>query len=74
MTAAVPPCTLISMKTPIRVNQEAKVKTTVDLPESLWRATKMRAIEERTDLRRIIIAALESYLKAGKAGKGKEGR
>jgi hypothetical protein len=72
LTTAVLPFTLIHMNTPVRVNKEATVKTTVALPESLWRATKMRAIEERTDLRRIIIAALEAYLSASKTGKGKE--
>ena len=39
------------------------VKTTVDLPELLWRAAKIRALDERSDLRQIIIAALETYLK-----------
>ena len=39
------------------------VKTTVDLPQELWRAAKMRAIEEGADLRRIIITALNQYLK-----------
>jgi hypothetical protein len=39
------------------------VKTTVDLPEALWRAAKVRAIEEGADLRRIIITALNRYLK-----------
>ncbi len=39
------------------------VKTTIDLPESLWRAAKIRAMDERTDLRRVVIAALEGYLK-----------
>jgi hypothetical protein len=39
------------------------VKTTVDLPDALWRAAKVRAIDEGTDLRRVIIAALEQYLK-----------
>lgn len=38
-------------------------KTTVDLPEALWRAAKIRAMDERTDLRRVVIAALEGYLK-----------
>jgi hypothetical protein len=38
------------------------VKTTVDLPERLWRAVKIRALDERTDLRSVIIAALEAYL------------
>jgi hypothetical protein len=39
------------------------VKTTVDLPTALWRAAKVRAIDEGTDLRRVIIAALEQHLK-----------
>ncbi len=38
------------------------VKTTVDLPEALWRAAKIRAMDERTDLRSVIIAALQQYL------------
>ncbi len=46
------------------------MKTTVDLPESLWRAAKIRALDERTDLRSVIIAALEVYLKT----KPKEGK
>ncbi len=49
------------------------VKTTVDLPEVLWRAAKIRAMDERRDLRQVIIAALEAYLKT-KAKAGKEGR
>jgi hypothetical protein len=40
------------------------VKTTVDLPEELWRAAKIRAMDERTDLRSVIIAALDAHLKA----------
>ncbi len=40
------------------------MKTTVDLPEALWRAAKIRAMDERKDLRSVIIAALEAYLKA----------
>lgn len=39
------------------------VKTTVELPEALWQAAKMRAITERTDLRAVVIAALAAYLK-----------
>lgn len=41
---------------------ERAVKTTVDLPESLWRAAKVRALDERTDLRRVLLAALRAYL------------
>ena len=45
------------------------VKTTVDLPEALWRAAKIRAMDERTDLRSVIITALDQLLKS-KARKG----
>lgn len=45
------------------------VKTTVDLPEALWKAAKIRAMDERTDLRSVIIAALEAHLKT-KAKRG----
>lgn len=48
------------MKT--RTSAEQTVKTTVELPESLWRAAKIRAMDERTDLRTILIAALSAYL------------
>jgi hypothetical protein len=39
------------------------VKTTVDLPQELWRAAKIRAMDERSDLRSVIVAALEAHLK-----------
>jgi hypothetical protein len=44
------------------------VKTTIDLPEQLWRAAKVRAIDDRTDLRGIVIAALTLYLGTTKGG------
>jgi hypothetical protein len=47
-----------------RKEGEMTVKTTVDLPEALWRKAKVRAMDERTDLRQVVIAALETYLKA----------
>jgi hypothetical protein len=47
------------------------VRTTLELPEALWRAAKMRAIDEG-DLRTVMLRALEEYLarpsKARKAG------
>ncbi len=46
------------------------VKTTVDLPEILWREAKIQAMDERTDLRRVIIIALEEYLRKHKKRKG----
>lgn len=49
-----------------RPERERLVKTTVDLPEHLWRAAKIRAMDQRADLRSVVIAALESYLKTTK--------
>jgi hypothetical protein len=43
--------------------RERTIKTTVDLPESLWRAAKIRALDERTDLRSVVMAALVVYLR-----------
>jgi len=40
------------------------VKTTIDLPEALWRTAKIRAMDERKDLRSVIIEALQAHLKA----------
>jgi hypothetical protein len=38
------------------------VKTTVELPADLWRAAKIRAMDERIDLRSVLILALERLL------------
>lgn len=43
---------------------EKVVKTTVELPEALWKKAKTRAIDEG-DLRTVIINALEAYLRKG---------
>ncbi len=42
------------------------VRTTVELPPALWRAAKVRAMDERTDLRAVMIAALRLYLRTEK--------
>jgi hypothetical protein len=39
------------------------VRTSLTLPEDLWKATQHRAIETRTSLRQIVIEALQAYLK-----------
>jgi hypothetical protein len=53
---------------------ERMVKTTISLPENLWKAAKIRAMDERTDFRSVVIAALEAYLqtdvKPREGGKG----
>jgi hypothetical protein len=41
---------------------ETIVKTTVELPRDLWRAVKVRAVDEGSDLRGIIVLALHRYL------------
>jgi hypothetical protein len=33
------------------------------LPESLWRAAKIRAMDDHSDLRTVIVAALEAFLR-----------
>lgn len=38
------------------------VKTTVEIPENLWERAKKRALEERTDLRALILEGLELRL------------
>ncbi len=42
------------------------MKTSVELPAGLWQAAKIKAVQDRADLRTVIIAALEAYL--GKKG------
>ncbi len=38
------------------------VKTTVELPAELWRTAKIRAMDERIDLRTVFVRALEAFL------------
>ena len=42
------------------------MKTTIELPEELWRAAKIRALDKPGGFRRVVIAALEDYLRKGK--------
>ena len=49
-------------KRPADKGRPSMVKTTVELPEDLWRAAKTRALDERTDLRSVLISALDAYL------------
>ena len=47
----------------------ALVKTTVHLPEPLWRQAKVAALEDRKDLRDLIIEGLQAVL-ARRRGRG----
>ena len=42
--------------------EPVNVKTTVELPGEIWRAAKIQAVHDHSDLRSIIIAALKAYL------------
>lgn len=46
------------------------MKTSVDIPDDLWKASKILAVEESKDLRDIIIEALQEYLKKKKKHEG----
>ena len=47
------------------------VKTSLILPETLWLQAKKRALDERADLRDIVMRGLELYLRTPtKRGKG----
>lgn len=50
---------------------EALKRTSLDLPLALWKRVKIRAVEEGTDFRSLVIQALEAYLsqKSKKGGK-----
>ena len=54
--------TLLAAVAAKRTNGDT-VKTTVELPGELWRAAKIRAMDERADLRTVLIRALEDYLR-----------
>jgi hypothetical protein len=43
-------------------DERGPVKTTVELPGELWRSAKIRAMDDRVDLRTVFIRALEAYL------------
>jgi hypothetical protein len=51
---------------------DEKVKLTVEVPRSLWKRAKLRAVEEERDLRDVVIESLERYLD-GVPKKGRTG-
>ena len=55
-----------------RPKEAPMVKTTLHLPEPLWHAAKVRALDERSDLRSVMIAALEAYLRGRPRGRSSD--
>lgn len=45
------------------------VRTSIEIPEELWKAAKFRAVEEKKNLQDVIADALRVYLKAKKGGR-----
>ena len=43
------------------------VKTSLRLPEALWKATRIKAIEMNMDAQELVSLALDQYLKKGGA-------
>ena len=48
---------------PVQIRK--KTKTTLNLPEDLWKAAKIRAIELGVDAQDLVANAVEQYLKKG---------
>lgn len=49
------------------------VKTSVEIPEELWTAAKIRAVHDRSNLQDVIAAALREYLRLTRKGGKKNG-
>ena len=45
------------------MERERRVKTTIRFPEDLWRAARIRALDERIDFQAVVIKAIEAYLR-----------
>jgi hypothetical protein len=46
----------------LRKSGAETVRTTLDMPVALWKRAKVRAMDERRDLRDVLLAALRAYL------------
>jgi len=50
------------------------VKTSIEIPEDVWRAAKIRAMDEKKNFQDVVAEALRDYLKKQKKGGGKDER
>ena len=44
------------------------VKTSIEIPEEIWRAAKIRAMDEKKNFQDVVAEALREYLKKPKKG------
>jgi hypothetical protein len=56
---------MVTMK---RKEPAETIKCTVTLPVDLWRAARVRALDERRDFKDVVADALELYLKRSQKG------
>lgn len=50
------------------------MRTSIEIPEEVWTAAKIRAAQEKTNLQDVIADALRQYLKLPKRGGKKDER
>ncbi len=62
-------CPMPRPRKPTKAGEEPVVRTTLVIPEELWRRAKVRALEEHRDLRDLLLEGLELVLKRAKGGK-----
>lgn len=55
----------ISRKQSKPMPKQKRFKTTLYLPEDLWKATRIRAIETDVDATDLVVEALQQFLKKG---------
>ncbi len=55
---------------PHRKKKEPTMKTSLELPEKLWREAKIRALDDHSNFKNVVVAALEAYLGKGKPRRG----
>jgi hypothetical protein len=48
-----------------KMQKEVMVKTSLKLPEALWKAARIRAIEMNLEAQELVAHALEQYLRKG---------
>jgi hypothetical protein len=57
----------------MRTEEKQSARTTIELPRELWKRAKYRAVDDDTDFRSVVIAALEQYLGTAPAKKQRRG-